>query len=695
MGDKKSSKRRRGNKNNNKENLTPYETESTSPHEPRKRKEPKPNPSTDETGTRVTRSKKTKVNKDDRTSAQTSLHANSKTQTASGPFQVVSTGEPTITNALNCSGREENSTVEGSESVLMARRGDAVPDNWEDNESIFAPHESVFASTDEISPESIRNEALNITTPLTPTGGSVQEHNQNLRVGQIQQGVEDTGISQKSFSINGESASTGDLLVASGEDTQLRGSLESEGGIGKDGKAPPQGTYNEEVGGTILQTLAAMNAKLQKIDVIEALAMETRREVAGVNSRIDNISEQLDAVKADLRRKESKWEAGVNELQNKVAHMESGCHEIEKSWDKYKKVLRNDLETVQTNVVNNSTRLREVEQELSECKEKLAAVENMRQGITQDTEQKISEMSSSIEKEVHKKIKAEIQEGQKKDSDNRRFEKMKDRAQANKSNLLIFGIPETNESETDTKLAADLFSDRMGISNVKIKQAFRLGSTNTISVGRARPILVKFQDIKDRWAVWKKRGELKQDHGNPVWLQEDLPRQLRMDNRKLQRIVRVAKDYPDLGEVKTRDFGITVQGKMYQMDELHLLPSSITPQAAYTPKSDKVIIFFTKNSPLSNHHASPFSLEGQRFVCVEQYLAVHRAFLAKDKALTRRAMEQSDPVQHKLILNALKNDQPELWKEKAPGGHEGEVHAKQPPSQFPSRHTSIENRRSV
>lgn len=79
------------------------------------------------------------------------------------------------------------------------------------------------------------------------------------------------------------------------------------------------------------------------------------------------------------------------------------------------------------------------------------------------------------------------------------------------------------------------------------------------------------------------------------------------------------------------------------------------------------MIFFTKNSPLSNHHSSTFFLEGQRFLCVEQYLAVHRAFLAKDKDLTKRIMQQNDPVQHKIILNSLKEHQPEVWKEKAPG----------------------------
>lgn len=50
----------------------------------------------------------------------------------------------------------------------------------------------------------------------------------------------------------------------------------------------------------------------------------------------------------------------------------------------------------------------------------------------------------------------------------------------------------------------------------------------------------------------------------------------------------------------------------------------------------------------------------------EQYLAVQRAYLSRDKPLARRAMEQKDPSEHKLILNKLRNEYPEEWRQKAP-----------------------------
>lgn len=105
-----------------------------------------------------------------------------------------------------------------------------------------------------------------------------------------------------------------------------------------------ENTCSEEFANNILDSLAAMNAKLQKIDVIESLALETKQEVTGVNSRIDNISKQLEAVKADLKNKESNWEKGVTELRDRVSHIESGCSKIDKKWEQCKGFIKKELD---------------------------------------------------------------------------------------------------------------------------------------------------------------------------------------------------------------------------------------------------------------------------------------------------------------------------------------------------------------
>lgn len=95
---------------------------------------------------------------------------------------------------------------------------------------------------------------------------------------------------------------------------------------------------------------------------------------------------------------------------------------------------------------------------------------------------------------------------------------------------------------------------------------------------------------------------------------------------------------------------------------------ALQPEYVYTPRSDETVVFFTRYSPLSNHHRSPFTLEGTSYVCVEQFLAQQKALLAGNQQLAERAMESPDPADHKVVLNILKKENHEnqdQWKEKA------------------------------
>lgn len=132
-------------------------------------------------------------------------------------------------------------------------------------------------------------------------------------------------------------------------------------------------------------------------------------------------------------------------------------------------------------------------------------------------------------------------------------------------------------------------------------------------------------------------------------------------------LAKVARMNPEkYREVKVKDYQISINGKKFSTDSLHRLPKELSPHSVYTPRSDKALVFFTRYSPFSNHYACRFDLEGLTFSCVEQYLAVQRAHLAKDKILARRAMESKDPADHKMILNQLHNDNRDEWRDKAP-----------------------------
>lgn len=191
----------------------------------------------------------------------------------------------------------------------------------------------------------------------------------------------------------------------------------------------------------------------------------------------------------------------------------------------------------------------------------------------------------------------------------------------------------------------------------------RLGAVGN----RPRPLVIQFPNLADRWAVWNRKNSIKFEEGRAVWLQEDLPKKLREDNKVLQRVAKTARSLPDkYSGSKIKDYKISINGSKYGREDLHLLPEELSPERIYTPRSEEATVFFTKHSPFSNHFHSPFTLEGIKFVCIEQYLATHKAFLAGDKDLARQAMESQDPADHKVILNKLRSAASKEWKEKAP-----------------------------
>lgn len=167
--------------------------------------------------------------------------------------------------------------------------------------------------------------------------------------------------------------------------------------------------------------------------------------------------------------------------------------------------------------------------------------------------------------------------------------------------------------------------------------------------------------------VWNNRRKIPYNKGSPVRIQEDLPRQLRENARVLQRIARFAnQNQQEYGEARVKDYRVMIKGEWYGIENVSKLPPELQPQSVYSPKSSDSVVFFTKHSPLSNHHHSPFSINGMNFSCVEQYLALAKASMAKIEALAKKAMDFKDPSDHKRILNQSRNEVREEWEVKAP-----------------------------
>lgn len=451
----------------------------------------------------------------------------------------------------------------------------------------------------------------------------------------------------------------------------------------------------------ISQTLAEMNSRLSKLDKLESLNLKLEGNLSRLQSKVEDMSNTINTVKSDLSKYEQRWENTVKGLAGRISELEKTSQSWEKRWELQREALDGDCKILQASMDSNSKKILEIESNLNQSKQQWQSLNKLEEKIKNAAEAKFQEVQKIIRedllKELLDKVKpakspeitqddlARVREeimtkmqaqnedvvskvkAQQQTSDtDLQYSQLKGQAFSNRHNILIFGLRDSESNDNDLKEAHLFFKDRMGLTNLKIRATFRLGTFRQ-GTNNPRPLVVKFSDIKDRWRVWNNKRKIKFDKDHPVRIQEDLPKKMREDHRVLQRIAKAATKNPNrYSDVKVRDYTISINGRKYTMGEIQDLPSELQPESVYTPRSSEAVVFFTKHSPLSNHHQSPFVLDGREFGCVEQYLAVCKANMAQNPILAERAMETTDPASHKVILNTLRKDVQKQWAEQAP-----------------------------
>lgn len=461
----------------------------------------------------------------------------------------------------------------------------------------------------------------------------------------------------------------------------------------------------------ISSTLLAMNSKLSKLDTLENLNIK----LEGVQSKVEDVSRGINSVKSELSKYEQRWEETTKGLIGRISELEKTSQSWERRWELQREAVSGDCKILQASIDSNSKRLIELETRMDSSAKRWESINSLETKIQEAADNKFQVVQKVIREDLSKELLKEIKEaksnevsrddlekvkediretiqdlqkikknvettaqvqsekGQGKSRvhhsgspENEQYSRLRGQAFSNRHNILVFGLKENNSSADDLHEVYSFFENRMGLSCLKIKVVFRLGAYRQEAL-RPRPLVVKFADIRDRWRVWNSKSKIKFDRDHPIRIQEDLPKKLREDHRVLQRIAKVAMENPETyRDVKVKDFRISISGKKYGMEEIHQLPIELQPESVYTPRSTDAVVFFTKNSPMSNHHPAPFTLNGKNFSCVEQYLAFCKAIMAENTSLAERAMESTDPADHKSILNSLRPQVQERWAEKAP-----------------------------
>ena len=176
--------------------------------------------------------------------------------------------------------------------------------------------------------------------------------------------------------------------------------------------------------------------------------------------------------------------------------------------------------------------------------------------------------------------------------------------------------------------------DSLLVQNRDIDQIHRLGKFKHQGQN-PRPVIIRFSSVRIRMEVWDKRKTLNDNSdGNRMIVTEDFPMEWQDRRKTLWPIVKRAREMkkPDGSFYRAflRKDQLMLDNRAYKVENVADLPFVLQPATIYTPMNDEMVLFFTKNSPLSNHNRVGFTLDGVMYNCSEQYIMRQKCILAGD-----------------------------------------------------------------
>ena len=113
--------------------------------------------------------------------------------------------------------------------------------------------------------------------------------------------------------------------------------------------------------------------------------------------------------------------------------------------------------------------------------------------------------------------------------------------------------------------------------------------------------------------------------------------------------------------IKFKNDRLSIDGHTFTVDNLDKFPSHLDPANSCSTETDTHIYFWTKHSPLSNHHPSPFSLDGTSYSSAEQCIMHQKALMFNDNLTASRIMASNDPGNQKSLGNNVNGFNRASW----------------------------------
>ena len=111
--------------------------------------------------------------------------------------------------------------------------------------------------------------------------------------------------------------------------------------------------------------------------------------------------------------------------------------------------------------------------------------------------------------------------------------------------------------------------------------------------------------------------------------------------------------------------GLEINDKLYTKKNVRELPLELNPEKVCTPMNDTTVLFFTKNSPFSNHYACDFTYEGINYNFGKQFIMCQKAKLFGDQQKLCEIMKKVNPQKQKRLGKQILHFDIRKWRKEA------------------------------
>lgn len=418
----------------------------------------------------------------------------------------------------------------------------------------------------------------------------------------------------------------------------------------------------EELPPSQVQLMVAMAAELKEIrgrlDKLDRIDAST----SSLDTKLGGLLERTASLETSVASHSSK----LQEAEESIVSHSSKIHEVNTELADLRATVELQgraiakLTTMKTDILKkNKEAVGEINSLIGQHKKQVDALHTTTQTMEEKILIKVEEKVEKKEKVMLDRVEKQVEEKVGEVSHDMSFKSMKDQAFQKRHNIVFSGLEEDHTKSTVSIVKN--FCRTLGINKVNFESAYRLGNQPQGASNYCRPVIATFSRLADRNRTWRKRKDIPSENTRPIRIQADLPKALRDETAIMYRVIAAAKKFKKFNRAVVRNFAVQLNGKEFPPHKLELLPTPLRPSTISNPRSETAIAFFSKYSPLSNHHPSVFVINGQEYHTMEHLLAYERAKISENEDTIRRAQLATDPKEAKAILNSLREDHPSEW----------------------------------